>query len=267
MNPKYNNAIGYVILVDSEFECKIKSKWNAYNGLEISNQQRKLFIRFHNFFKQDEWFQAIQHMILSEPARLFLDRKYLTYDSYAPARPKQLCRWIMNASFYMKSVCDALNNAKHEIFITDWWFTPELFLIRPTDDLKYRLDKILLEKSKQGIKIYILLYKEITFVQNLMSLRARDILTENGKNANIKVLRHPGQFLFMDNVFLWSHHEKCVIVDQSVAFMGGIDLCFGRYDDDTHRLILQIIKKKIFYKKLLNHLLVFNYFFFLLKTY
>jgi hypothetical protein len=38
-------------------------------------------------------------------------------------------------------------------------------------------------------------------------------------------------------VFLWSHHEKCVIIDQSVAFMGGIDLCFGRWDDDMHRLI------------------------------
>ena len=36
-------------------------------------------------------------------------------------------------------------------------------------------------------------------------------------------------------VFLWSHHEKCVIIDQSVAFTGGIDLCFGRWDDDTHR--------------------------------
>ena len=34
---------------------------------------------------------------------------------------------------------------------------------------------------------------------------------------------------------LWSHHEKSIIIDQSIAFMGGIDLCFGRWDDDLHR--------------------------------
>ena len=85
MNPKYN-AIGYVILVDSDFQCRIKSKWNAYNGLEIKNQQRKLFIRFQNFFKQDEWLQKINQMLESEPARCFIDQKYLTYGSFAPAR-------------------------------------------------------------------------------------------------------------------------------------------------------------------------------------
>jgi phospholipase D1/2 len=98
--------------------------------------------------------------------------------------------------------------------------SPEIFLKRPTDDLQYRLDKILLKKAKEGVKIYILLYKEITFALNLMSLRTRQLLSEYGLNPNIKVLRHPDHFF--DGVFLWSHHEKCVIVDQSIALMGGI---------------------------------------------
>ena len=38
-----------------------------------------------------------------------------------------------------------------------------------------------------------------------------------------------------DGVLIWSHHEKCVVIDQSVVYMGGIDLCFGRWDDDLHR--------------------------------
>ena len=37
-------------------------------------------------------------------------------------------------------------------------------------------------------------------------------------------------------MFLWSHHEKIVVIDQTLAFVGGIDLCFGRYDDSCHRL-------------------------------
>lgn len=28
----------------------------------------------------------------------------------------------------------------------------------------------------------------------------------------------------------WSHHEKMVVIDQSVGFMGGLDICFGRMD-------------------------------------
>lgn len=33
---------------------------------------------------------------------------------------------------------------------------------------------------------------------------------------------------------LWSHHEKCVIIDQRVGFMGGLDLCYGRWDNPKH---------------------------------
>ena len=130
---------------------------------------------------------------------------------------------------------DALNNAKEEIFITDWWMCPELYLKRPTDDLQYRLDKILLKKSKEGVKVYILLFKEVAFALSLLSSRAKNFLTQNGKNPNIKVLRHPEHS--PAGVMMWSHHEKCVIIDQSIAFMGGIDLCFGRWDDDLHRYI------------------------------
>ena len=33
---------------------------------------------------------------------------------------------------------------------------------------------------------------------------------------------------------LWSHHEKIVVIDQTVAFLGGLDLCYGRYDTNKH---------------------------------
>lgn len=49
-----------------------------------------------------------------------------------------------------------------------------------------------------------------------------------------QVMRHPDHV--SSSVYLWAHHEKLVIVDQSVAFVGGIDLAYGRWDDDEHRL-------------------------------
>ena len=42
------------------------------------------------------------------------------------------------------------------------------------------------------------------------------------------MLRHPDRVGADVNDFLWAHHEKLVVIDQSVAFVGGIDLCYGR---------------------------------------
>lgn len=47
-------------------------------------------------------------------------------------------------------------------------------------------------------------------------------------------MRHPDHV--SSSVYLWAHHEKLVIIDQSVAFVGGIDLAYGRWDDNEHRL-------------------------------
>lgn len=53
-------------------------------------------------------------------------------------------------------------------------------------------------------------------------------------HENIKVLRHPDHVRV--GVFFWAHHEKLVVIDQTYAFVGGIDLCYGRWDDNHHRL-------------------------------
>lgn len=49
-----------------------------------------------------------------------------------------------------------------------------------------------------------------------------------------QVMRHPDHV--SSSVYLWAHHEKLVVIDQSVAFVGGIDLAYGRWDDREHRL-------------------------------
>ena len=52
-----------------------------------------------------------------------------------------------------------------------------------------------------------------------------------GLSPNILVVRHP-----MLTPFLYSHHQKFVVVDDKIAFVGGIDLAWGRYDWPEHRL-------------------------------
>lgn len=47
-----------------------------------------------------------------------------------------------------------------------------------------------------------------------------------------KVLRHPLRII----PSYWSHHEKICIIDDKFGFIGGLDLCYGRYDTHDHPL-------------------------------
>ena len=44
----------------------------------------------------------------------------------------------------------------------DWWLTPELYLRRPPAyNEQWRLDRVLKRKAEQGVKIYVVVYKEV----------------------------------------------------------------------------------------------------------
>lgn len=133
----------------------------------------------------------------------------------------------------MSAVADALEGATEEIFIADWWLSPEIYMKRPAIDGDYwRLDQILKRKAQQGIKVFLLLFKEVELALGISSYYSKQKLVE--LHENIKVLRHPDHAL--SGIILWAHHEKIVVVDQTYGYLGGIDLCYGRWDDHNHRL-------------------------------
>lgn len=39
-----------------------------------------------------------------------------------------------------------------------------------------------------------------------------------------------------DVILYWAHHEKLCLVDGRTAFMGGLDLCYGRWDTNQHAI-------------------------------
>ena len=39
-----------------------------------------------------------------------------------------------------------------------------------------------------------------------------------------------------DVILYWAHHEKLCVVDSKIAFMGGLDLCYGRWDTNQHAI-------------------------------
>ena len=58
-------------------------------------------------------------------------------------------------------VADALLKAKEEIYITDWWLSPEIYLKRGKEfKEEYRLDRIL---KKKAVSIMIYLYDTLYY--------------------------------------------------------------------------------------------------------
>ncbi|GBC06968.1 hypothetical protein RclHR1_07170009 [Rhizophagus clarus] len=155
------------------------------------------------------------------------------FKSFAPEREGCFVKWYVDGKDYFHAVSEALMSAKTEIFIEDWWLSPELYLRRPpSKNAEYRLDNLLKKKAEEGVKIYVVLYKEMAQALTLDSSHSKRSL--QGLHKNILVQRHPDHDI--GGTFFWAHHEKMVVVDRRIAFIGGLDLCFGRYDTSAHQL-------------------------------
>ena len=52
----------------------------------------------------------------------------------------------------------------------DWWLTPELYLRRPPAyNQEWRVDRLLKRKAEEGVKIYVVVYKEVTQTMSMSS--------------------------------------------------------------------------------------------------
>lgn len=226
-----SGAIAFVLLVDKEFRIKVgKKETETKYGLRIDNLSRTLILKCNSYRHARWWGGAIEEFIQKHGTDFLKDHRF---SSYAAVHENILAKWYVNAKGYFEDIANAMEGATEEIFITDWWLSPEIFLKRPVvEGNRWRLDCILKRKAQQGVRIFIMLYKEVELALGINSEYTKRTLMR--LHPNIKVMRHPDHV--SSSVYLWAHHEKLVIIDQSVAFVAGIDLAYGRWDDNEHRL-------------------------------
>ncbi|OAL70411.1 phospholipase [Trichophyton violaceum] len=194
------------------------------------------------------------------------------YGSFAPVRHHGGAKWYVDGCSYMWAVSRALETARESIWILDWWLSPELYLRRPpAQNEQYRIDRMLQAAAQRGVRVNIIVYKEVTQALSLSSSHTKHHLED--LHENIVVFRHPDHLpdkqtvqsdvmssfqnltlnaaglsklsgdalktvygLSGGVVLFWAHHEKLCIVDGRTAFMGGLDLCFGRWDTYQHAI-------------------------------
>lgn len=87
-------------------------------------------------------------------------------------------------------------------------------------------------KAEEGVKIFVILYRNVGAAIPINSQYTKQSLLD--LHPNIFVSRSPNQF--RQNILFWAHHEKIVVVDHAISFVGGLDLCYGRWDTPQHVL-------------------------------
>ncbi|XP_054823737.1 LOW QUALITY PROTEIN: phospholipase D zeta 2-like [Prosopis cineraria] len=201
---------------------------------EVTSGNRSIRLRTSSSAKVKDWVTKINEAGLRPQESWCRPHRF---GSFAPIRglteDGSQAQWFIDGKAAFEAIASSIQEAKSEILITGWWLCPELYLKRPFHShSSFRLDALLEEKAKQGVKIYVLLYKEVSLALKINSLYSKRRLLNI--HENVRVLRYPNHL--SAGVYLWSHHEKLVIVDYKVCYFGGLDLCFGRYDTTEHKV-------------------------------
>lgn len=171
-----------------------------------------------------------------------------------------------------EDVFDAINNARQFIYITGWSVNANITLIRlanreggavPT----ITLGELLKRKAREGVRVLLLVWDDRTSVglgpirrDGLMATHDQDTARYfEGTDVHCVLCpRNPdegGSYVQdLEVASMFTHHQKTVIADcgsnrdarrrrrakgnemKIVSFLGGIDLCDGRYDTQDHPL-------------------------------
>lgn len=141
-----DGEIRAVVLFDQGFDVSTGVyQTGMRKGLQVITNNRQLIFRTWTRRKAKEWVASLKHNA-SLYARDFTSPN--PHSSFAPTRSSTLASWLVDGSSYMSAVADALESATEEIYIADWWLSPEIYMKRPALNGDYwRLDEILKRKA------------------------------------------------------------------------------------------------------------------------
>ena len=136
---------------------------------------------------------------------------------------------LVDGQAYFQVLDKVLQQARNEVWIIGWDFNPDI-PIRPDDPQSPKLGAFLLEAVKANpdliVRVLVWGMGPVYSGKSLKMFRKR------------RWSSHPRITLAFDNrhPIRGSHHQKMVVVDDRVAFVGGIDLTAKRWDTTEHRV-------------------------------
>lgn len=160
---------------------------------------------------------------------------------------------------YMQAVANAIKDARHFIFIADWQLDYDVELEkRGVAGHPGRLSELLADALQRGVHVRVLCYDSLRIAIDTHDDSTQSILDAlpNGKGSIKVMLQNPNttrnnivweiatkatRGAEMDPNINFSHHQKFVVVDGKVAFLGGIDLAYGRWETPAFDVVIDPI--------------------------
>lgn len=157
-----------------------------------------------------------------------------------------------------RDIFDAIRQATRLIYITGWSVWHNVKLIRDGDRASdVTLGNLLRSKSQEGVRVLLLVWDDPTS-RSILGYKTDGVMQTHDeetrrffKHSSVQVLLCPRaagkrhSWIKQREVgTIYTHHQKTVIVDADagnnrrriIAFLGGLDLCDGRYDTLEHPL-------------------------------
>ncbi|WP_366654641.1 phospholipase D-like domain-containing protein [Fodinicurvata sp. EGI_FJ10296] len=134
---------------------------------------------------------------------------------------------LVDGAAYFSALDKALDNAAKRIWIIGWDFDPEITLRPDQPDavsLGSRLRRLV--ETREGLEIRLLVWA----LGPIYSSKSLHLFTHH------PWADHPRIFLRFDRrqPLRGAQHQKIVCIDDTLAFVGGIDLTSGRWDMSAH---------------------------------
>lgn len=91
-----------------------------HNHITLANKFRRIEIKGGRR-EVEEWMKSIQRVLDDSPWV-----KNHRFGSFAPIRHNSKVRWFVDGEDHFNAIGEAILSAKSEIYIADWWLSPEL---------------------------------------------------------------------------------------------------------------------------------------------
>ncbi|KAK1425964.1 hypothetical protein QVD17_14631 [Tagetes erecta] len=227
-------------------------------------------LKYVSVARDSHWSQGIKSPTFGGiPYTFFRQREGCQVTLYPDAHiiDDTLTSYLVSEGYYAPQRCwedvfDAITNAKHLIYITGWSVYTNILLIRdprrPKPGGDVTLGQLLKRKADEGVNVLMLVWDDRTSVEALKKdglMATHDQETgdyfRNTKVHCVLCPRDPDdKNSYVQGIqvaTMFTHHQKSIVVDSHinipgemrrriVGFVGGIDLCDGRYDTRDHSL-------------------------------
>jgi phospholipase D1/2 len=140
--------------------------------------------------------------------------------------------WLIDGAAYFAAFREAVKRARHSVLILGWDFDSRIELVKapPDDGLPITLGAFLnaVTKRTHGLQMHIIEWDfAMLFAGNREWLPMYQLGWRTHRRLHFRLDdQHP---------LGASHHEKIVVVDDRIAFCGGLDLTRGRWDTPAHQ--------------------------------